>query len=319
MYLQLDRNRIISIDGNTFETVGASLKILNLSFNNLTDLRPRVLKSLSSLIHLQASYNPWDHSCKLLSLRDWLTSLAITLNIYCQNPPSMHGRALHYIKSSEFADTSPTNGSPAWAVESLQIHHTTMALMMAWHKLATFGKHFEKSETESVTFRGRVLTSTPSRFFQEHVFENPSETTTELPVQIQLNPVNLSMENSSVLPTNAGSLTQETALICTQEVEKLNQAFDILLVFFILACGVIIFLIFKIIQFKQKLKTQENSGEHKLEYYSFYQSARYSVTEPLCARAQNPLGRTVMEQVGFPKQIMPESQAQVILFEHSAL
>ncbi|KAM9102764.1 leucine-rich repeat-containing protein 70 isoform 1-T1 [Sarcophilus harrisii] len=284
------------------------------------DLHPRVLKPLSSLIHLQANYNPWNCSCKLLSLRDWLTSLANTLNICCQNPPSMCGRALHYIKSTEFADclTSPTNGSPAWAIESLQIHHKSIALMMAWHKLATFGKHFEKSETESVTFRGRVLTSTPNRFFQEHAFENPSETTT-LSVQIQLNPVNLSVENSSDPSTNAISLTQETVFICTQEVEKLNQAFDILLVFFILACVVIIFLICKIIQFRQKLKTQENSGEHKLEYYSFYQSARYSVTEPFCARAQNPLGRTVMEQVGLPKQIMPENQAQVILFEHSAL
>uniref|UniRef100_A0A9L0JAA6 Leucine rich repeat containing 70 n=1 Tax=Equus asinus TaxID=9793 RepID=A0A9L0JAA6_EQUAS len=320
IYLKLDRNRIISIDDDTFENMGASLKILNLSFNNLTDLHPRVLKPLSSLTHLQANSNPWECNCELLGLRDWLASSAITLNIYCQNPPSMRGRALHYIKWTDFTNcvTSSANVSRAWAIKSLHIHHKTTALMMAWHKVTANGKHLEN--TESVTFWERIRTSPASRFFQESTFGNPLETTAVLPVQIQLtSSVNLNSGKNSALPIDAASVSGKTSLICTQEVEKLNEAFDILLAFFILACVLIIFLIYKVIQFKQKLKAPENSGESRLEYYSFYQSARYNVTTSVCNTSPYSLESPALEQIRLQKQIVPESEAQVILFEHSAL
>ena len=320
IYLKLDRNRIISIDNDTFENMGASLKILNLSFNNLTDLHPRVLKPLSSLTHLQANSNPWECNCKLLGLRDWLASSAITLNIYCQSPPSMRGRALHYIKWTDFTNcvTSSTNASRAWAIKSLHIHHKTTALMMAWHRITTDGKHLENNE--SVTFWERIRTSPASRFFQENAFGNPLETTAVLPVQIQLtSPVNLNLEKNSALPVDAASVSGKTSLICTQEVEKLNEAFDILLAFFILACVLIVFLIYKVVQFKQKLKAPENSGDNRLEYYSFYQSARYNVTASFCSTSPNSLEGPGLEQIRLHKQIVPESEAQVILFEHSAL
>ncbi|XP_012520049.1 PREDICTED: leucine-rich repeat-containing protein 70 [Propithecus coquereli] len=319
IYLKLDRNRIISIDNDTFENMGGSLKILNLSFNNLTDLHPRVLKPLSSLIHLQANSNPWECNCRLLGLRDWLASSAITLNIYCQNPPSMRGRALSYIKRTDITNcvTSSTNVSRAWAVvKSLRIHHKTTALMMAWHKVTTNGNHLEHTETESVTLWERIRTSPASRFFQENTFGNPLETTSVLPVQIQLtSSVNLNLEKNSALPIDAASVSGKASLICTQEVEKLNEAFDILLAFFILACVLIIFLIYKVVRFKQKLKTPGNSGENRLEYYSFYQSARYNVTASICNTSPSP----GLEQIQLHKKMVPESEAQVILFEHSAL
>ncbi|XP_062943000.1 leucine-rich repeat-containing protein 70 [Cynocephalus volans] len=322
IYLKLDRNRIISIDNDTFENMGSSLKILNLSFNNLTDLHPRVLKPLSSLTHLQANYNPWECNCKLLGLRDWLASSAIALNIYCQNPPSMRGRALRYIKWTDITNclTSSTNVSRAWAVKSLHIHHKTTALMMAWHKVTTNEKRLENTETESVTFWERIRTSPSSRSFQENAFGNPLETSAVLPVQIQLtSSVNLTLEKNSALPIDAASVSGKTSLICTQEVEKLNEAFDILLAFFILACVLIIFLIYKIVQFKQKLKTPENSGENRLEYYSFYQSARYNVTASICNTSPSSLESSGLEQIRLNKPIVPENEAQVILFEHSAL
>ncbi|XP_020734761.1 leucine-rich repeat-containing protein 70 [Odocoileus virginianus] len=320
IYLRLDRNRIISIDNNTFENLGASLKILNLSFNNLTDLHPRVLKPLSSLIHLQANSNPWECSCKLLGLRDWLASSAITLNIFCQNPPSMRGRALHYVKWTDFTNcvTSSANVSRTWAIKSLHIYHKTTTLMMAWHKITTNGKYLEN--TESVTFGERIRTSPASRFFQENTSGNPLQTTAMLPVQIQhTSPVNLNLERNSALPIDAASVSGKTSPICTQEVEKLNEAFDILLAFFILACVLIVFLIYKVVQFKQKLKAPENSGENRLEYYSFYQSARYNVTASICNTSPNSVESPGLEQIQLHKQIVPESEAQVILFEHSAL
>lgn len=314
IYLKLDRNRIIRIDNDTFENMGASLKILNLSFNNLTDIHPRVFRPLSSLTHLQANSNPWECNCTLLGLRDWLESSSITLNIYCQNPPSMRGRALRYIKWTDITNCIPSS------TKSLHVHHKTTALMMAWHKVSTNGKHLENIETESVTFWERIRTSPAGSFFQENTFANPLETTAVLPVQIKLtSSVNLNLEQNSAVPIDAASVSGKTSLICTQEVEKLNEAFDILLTFFILACVLIIFLIYKVVQFKQKLKAPENSEENRLEYYSFYQSARYNVTSSICNISPDSLESPGLEQIQLHKHIVPESEAQIILFEHSAL
>lgn len=114
-------------------------------------------------------------------------------------------------------------------------------------------------------------------------------------------------------------MSGKTSLICTQEVEKVNEAFDFLLAFFILACILIIFLIYKVIQFKQKLKALEDSVENRLEYYSFYQSARYNVAASVCHTSPDSLESPGLQQIGLDKQIVPENGAQVILFEHSAL
>lgn len=192
--------------------------------------------------------------------------------------------------------------------------------MMAWHKVTTSGKHLENTETESATFWEQIRTSPASRSFPENTFGGPLETTAVLPVQIQLtSSVNLNLEKHSALPTDAASVSGKTSVICTQEVEKLNEAFDILLAFFILACVLIIFLIYKVVQFKHKLTPQENSGENRLEYYSFYQSAKYNVTASIYNPSPNSLRNPGQEQIQLHKPVVSESEAQVILFEHSAL
>ncbi|XP_051038853.1 leucine-rich repeat-containing protein 70 [Phodopus roborovskii] len=233
----------------------------------------------------------------------------------------MCGTALWYIKWTNITNCvlPSTNISRAWAVKSLHIHHETTALMMAWHKVTTSGEHLETAVTEGITIWERIRASSASRFFEENTLGNALETTAVLPAQIQLTPVNLNSEKNSALPTDASSVSGKTSLICTQEVEKLNEAFDILLAFFILACVLIIFLIYKVIQFKQKLKALENSVENRLEYYSFYQSARYNVTASVCNTSPHSLESPGLQEIGLHKQIVPENEAQVILFEHSAL
>ncbi|XP_067424744.1 leucine-rich repeat-containing protein 70 [Emydura macquarii macquarii] len=328
MYLQLDKNKIVSIGDNTFEKMGSSLKILNLASNNLTDLQPNVLKPLVSLIHLQANYNPWNCSCKLIGLRNWLVSSSISVKIHCHNPPRMRGRPVHYIKRTEFANCGITTTNPeaAWNVASVGIHHSTTT-GMSWHMITTYDAlvRLENADTEHVTFWGGAPTSPVSQFlYEEYTTGKPSEATTVLsvlPVQMsaQIVPVNLTMEQNSVFPPDAASVSLKTSLICTKQVEKLNQAFDILLAFFILACAVILFLIYKIIQFRQKMKMLGNSGEKRIEYYSFYQAGRYSVTDSGQCLPQNSMRSSELDQIRLIKRTMPESQAQVILFEHSAL
>ncbi|KAK2514619.1 Ipo11 [Columba livia] len=230
------------------------------------------------------NYNPWNCSCKMLGLLNWLASSPISVKIHCQNPPRMRGRPLHYIKWAQFANCSSPTPSPetAQSLASVGVRHNPTTLLMAWHK-GNRHNTFEQSqqlanaETKYVAFwEGTTATSANPFPYGENAAEIPSQTTTvlrTLPVQIpaQTIPVNRTVEGKGLYPTDASLVSLETPLLCTQQVEKLSQAFDILLAFFILACTVILFLTCKIIQFRQKLKVLENSGEKRIEYYGFYQ------------------------------------------------
>lgn len=191
--------------------------------------------------------------------------------------------------------------------------------MMAWHKVSTSGKPLENTVVENSSVWEPIRDSLASRTFPENTLGNTLETTALVPVHTQFTSLTLNSEKNTTLPIDASSASGKPSLICTQEAEKVNEAFDFLLAFFILACVLIIFLIYKVIQFKQKLKALEDSVENRLEYYSFYQSARYNVTASVCNTSPDSLESSGLQQIGLDKQIVPENGAQVILFEHSAL
>ncbi|XP_068858086.1 leucine-rich repeat-containing protein 70 [Aphelocoma coerulescens] len=329
MYLQLDRNKIATISNGTFKKMGQSLKVLSLAFNNITELQPEVLKPLVSLTHLQVSSNPWNCSCKMLGLLNWLASSLVSAKIHCQNPQSMRGRPLHYMKWARFSNCIGPTASlgSTLSLGSFGVRHSTTAVMMAWHKGNRHNtlEQFVSAETKYVTFweRTTATSSTPLPY-EEYAVEIPSQATkllSTLPVQIpaEMIPSNRTVEGEQLLTTDAAPVSLKTTLICTQQVEKLNQAFDILLAFFILACAVILFLTCKIIQFRQKLKVLENSGEKSIEYYGFYQPGRYNITDSVQSLTQKSVGHSELDQIRLLKRTASESQAQVILFEHSSL
>ncbi|XP_008934682.1 PREDICTED: leucine-rich repeat-containing protein 70 [Merops nubicus] len=329
MYLQLDRNKITSIGDGSFEKMGQSLKILSLAFNNITELQPEVFKPLASLTQLQVNYNPWNCSCKMLGLLTWLASSPVSVKIHCQNPPSMRGRPLHYIKWSRFANCSSPTASPetAWTPGSVGVHHSAATLLVAWHKGRRHNafEQFLSAETNYVAFWEETTAASVNPLpYGENVADIPSQAPTALstlPVQIpaQTIPANRTVEEAALFPTDAPPVSLKTSLLCAQEVEKLNQAFDILLAFFILACAVILFLTCKIIQFKQKVKALENSGEKRIEYYGVYQPGRYNITDPVPSLTENSMGHSELDQIRLLKRTASENQAQVILFEHSSL
>ncbi|XP_062984093.1 leucine-rich repeat-containing protein 70 [Elgaria multicarinata webbii] len=326
MFLQLDRNKIIHIADNTFERMGSSLKILDLAFNNLTFLQPNALKPLVSLTHLQANYNPWNCSCRLLELVNWLASSSISVKINCQNPSSLRGRHLNYAKWGLFTKCFSTTTRPEVFknIKPAGILHSTTTLLMAWGKKPTSNtayKHFSMDATDTVTLWAEVPTPSASQNLYEAYSSGKMRHTASvvtLQIPAQKIPVNLTTEENTVSSSEAASVSFKASLICSQQVEKLNQAFDILLTFFILACAVIFFLIYKIIQFRQKLKLQKNS-DNGIEYYSFYQAGRYKLTDPIQPVPQNPMGSSELGCVQLSKPTALESQAQVILVEHSAL
>nr|XP_028604096.1 leucine-rich repeat-containing protein 70 [Podarcis muralis] len=329
MFLQLDRNKIIKIADNTFEKMGSSLKILNLAFNNLTDLHSRVLKPLVSLTHLQANHNPWNCSCRLLGLINWLTSSSISIKIHCQNPSYLHGRHLNYANWGLVANCFNATTRPGIFrnVKPAGIHQSTTTLLMRSDNPPSSNAVYEHSkdvEANTVTLWAEVPTSSAAQnldgTYSSRKLRQAAIVFSVLTVQIpaQNIPVNLTMEESRASPPESTSVSLKTSLICTQQVEKLHQAFDILLTFFILACAVIFFLIYKIIQFRQKLKEQ-NDSDNGIEYYGFYQAGSYSITDPTQPVPQHSLGSSELDHGQPPKPAALQSQAQVILFEHSAL
>ncbi|XP_027738992.1 leucine-rich repeat-containing protein 70 isoform X1 [Empidonax traillii] len=326
MYLQLDKNKIASIGDGTFEKMGQSLKILSLAFNNITELQPEVLKPLVSLTHLHVSSNPWNCSCKMLGLLNWLTLSPISVRIHCQNPQSMRGRHLHYIKWTQFSNCISPTVSPetARSLGSVGVRQSTTTWLMAWHKGNRQNlEQFVNAETKYVAFwEGTTTTSATPLPYEGNAVGILSQATTvlsTLPVQIptQIIPTNRTVEKQG--PKDVAPVSLKTSLKCAQQVEKLNQAFDILLGFFILACAVILFLTCKIIQFRQKLNVLENSGEKRIEYYGFYQPGRYNITDPVQPLTQKSVGHSELDEIRLLKRTASESQAQVILFEHSSL
>ncbi|NXO62284.1 LRR70 protein, partial [Phainopepla nitens] len=329
MYLRLDKNKIASIGDGTFEKMGQSLKVLSLAFNNITELQPEVLKPLVSLTHLQVHSNPWNCSCKMMALLNWLASSSVSAKIRCQNPQNMHGRHLHYMKWAWFSNCiGPTAGpGSALSVGSVEVRHSTTTLLMAWHKGNRHNtmEQFVTAKTKYIAFwEETTATSSTPLPYEEYAVEMPSQAATvlsTLPVQIaaEIIPTNRNVEEEQLFTTNPAPVSLKTTLICTKQVEKLNRAFDILLAFFILACAVILFLTCKIIQFRQKLTMLENSGEKSIEYYGFYQPGRYNITDSVQSLTQKSVEHSELDQIRLLKRTASESQAQVILFEHSSL
>lgn len=329
-YLQLDRNKIATISDGVFEKMGQSLKILNLAFNNITELQLKVLEPLVSLSHLHMNYNPWNCSCKMFGLLKWLSSSPISVKILCWNPLSMRGRPLHYIRWTQFANCSGVTSSPeaAWNVESVDTHHSPSTLLMAWHKGNRHSpfEEFVKADKKFIAlWEGTAATSTSPLPYRGNtaagIHSQAPTVLSVLPVQIsaQIIPVTGTIEVKSLFPTDAAPVSLQTSVLCTQQVEKLNQAFDVLLAFFVLACAVILFLTYRIIHFRQKLKVLENSGEKRIEYYGFYQPGRYNINDAVQSLTENSVGDSELDQIRLLKRTASESQAQVILFEHSSL
>ncbi|XP_053557297.1 leucine-rich repeat-containing protein 70 [Bombina bombina] len=304
--LQLERNNIMSISENAFEEIGVSLKFLNLAYNKITILQPKVLQPLISLGHFQASYNPWDCGCHLFEFRKFLVSSSFLFSIYCHTPPHLHGRPLRNVKTDEFKNFHSTYALPKRS-QPLDISApSTVFYGQIKNVTLLYNASLDVLLTSTIS---AVHESTTSIFQQ----------TTELsPLHLDLPPllppVNLTRGGESVLPPDIISVSLKPNIICQQEVESLSQSFYILLSFFIASCCIIIFLILKYIQLRRRLRIPESRGESVLEYYSCYQAGRYQLTDPIRLAPSSDV-----DIIRPLKRSTSDSQTQVILFEHSVL
>ncbi|XP_051888594.1 leucine-rich repeat-containing protein 70-like [Pristis pectinata] len=303
-YLQLDHNNISFIESDAFEGMAKTLKVLRLANNHLTNLFPEVLMPLGSLVHLMVNGNPWECNCNMLNLRNWLLSSSLRLNIRCQSPSQLHGKSLYYVRISEISGCNITvplglnteMRSPATraVLTSVKTDHPSL---------------YFKLEHNSVTKENLGRTAFAAKDGEQFI--------SMLPVQlpVEYTPINFTTLTDSDIAT----ISIKPLLICNQNLSKLNQTFDILLVFFILACTAVLLLTFKVHLLRQKLKDLEAEGNNAVEYYSVYPFARYHVTDPVQAILPEPVTSPEVDQATTTKIASPTNQAQVILFEHSVL
>uniref|UniRef100_A0A8C5SK29 Leucine rich repeat containing 70 n=1 Tax=Laticauda laticaudata TaxID=8630 RepID=A0A8C5SK29_LATLA len=185
LFLYLDRNKIIDISGNTFEAIGLSLKILDLSFNNLTFLQPIVLKPLVSLTHLQANYNPWNCSCKLHRLMNWLAAASFSVKLLCKSPSSLHGRYINYVSLHLFKNCF--NGT------NLDI--------------------FKNSKSAGIQQITSLVKASYTSAYQNLNEENSSRKSEQEQIATQMIPANLTMKENKVLSPEDVSVSFKTSLI----------------------------------------------------------------------------------------------------------
>lgn len=107
--LYLDRNQLLSIEEGAFENL-TSLMTLHLNSNNLTSLPFSVFQPVYFLGHLYLFKNPWECSCSMDWLKQWMENYKLVRDIPCVSPSSVAGLDLSQVV---FANMNGTCVDPA--------------------------------------------------------------------------------------------------------------------------------------------------------------------------------------------------------------
>lgn len=105
MRLELSDCKLTTIDVRAFVGLEASLEWLKLDGNRLTDVRASVLVRLQNLHGLELAGNPWNCSCILRPMREWMLRENIPYDIppVCRFPERLHSKSWDKIDLDEYA------------------------------------------------------------------------------------------------------------------------------------------------------------------------------------------------------------------------
>lgn len=103
--LELSECKINNIESRAFTGLEDSLEWLKLDTNRLSDIRAATLTSLKNLHGLELAGNPWNCSCALRPLREWMLRKNVPFGIppVCKNPPRLSSRPWDRLDLDEFA------------------------------------------------------------------------------------------------------------------------------------------------------------------------------------------------------------------------
>ncbi|KAJ8282173.1 hypothetical protein COCON_G00046920 [Conger conger] len=117
--LFLNNNLLKTLPGGIF--TGVSLTRLNLRSNHFHDLPVSgVLDQLKSLVQIDLHENPWDCSCDVVGMKDWLEQLntgTVVNDVICGSPKRLSGEDMRSIKSDllcpDYSDVMISTLSPS--------------------------------------------------------------------------------------------------------------------------------------------------------------------------------------------------------------
>ncbi|XP_014250349.1 uncharacterized protein LOC106667137 isoform X2 [Cimex lectularius] len=114
--LEISDCKLASLDPNAFAGLENSLEWLKVDRNRLKEIQPTTLTSLLSLHGLELSSNPWNCSCVLRPLRQWMLNNNIPTSVppLCKYPSRIESKSWDKLSVDEFAcspDISPVRPS----------------------------------------------------------------------------------------------------------------------------------------------------------------------------------------------------------------
>ncbi|KAJ8910774.1 hypothetical protein NQ315_008895 [Exocentrus adspersus] len=103
--LEITECRIQSIEPKAFVGLETSLEWLKLDKNKLTEVIPSTFTILQNLHGLELAGNPWNCSCSLRPLREWMLRQNVPFGIppVCHNPKRLHLKSWDKLDLDEFA------------------------------------------------------------------------------------------------------------------------------------------------------------------------------------------------------------------------
>ncbi|RVE45288.1 hypothetical protein evm_010060 [Chilo suppressalis] len=112
--LSLSFCKISEIEPRGFTGLEASLEYLELSKNRLQILHVAVLAPLRSLKGLELANNPWECSCALRPMRDWMIRRNVPATVVpeCALPPRLMTQSWDRLDLEDFACTPEVSASP---------------------------------------------------------------------------------------------------------------------------------------------------------------------------------------------------------------
>lgn len=103
--LELTDCKIHTIEIRGFDGLENSLEVLKLDRNKLVDIHPKTLMGLQNLNNLELASNPWNCTCNLRPVIEWIAvaKIAYTIPPVCKTPERISERSWDKIDLDEYA------------------------------------------------------------------------------------------------------------------------------------------------------------------------------------------------------------------------
>ncbi|CAH1406911.1 unnamed protein product [Nezara viridula] len=137
--LELSECRIVSLEPRAFSGLEKSLEWLKLEKNRLVEVRPSTFTNLSNLHGLELAGNPWNCSCRLRPLRQWMSiqNVPSSTPASCSHPNRLRGKTWDRLQDNEFACTPVMHRARNSVVQAVEGTNVTLSCLVTGNPTPT--------------------------------------------------------------------------------------------------------------------------------------------------------------------------------------